>query len=562
MTNINALIEPSFADAIAAIEAASELPDHRRQHWVCSLRQIARAIDRPLVLVPARWTSARFAIGRLHHVPLGWTAKTLANHKANMRAALMWFCQEQHIPTRGAPLNPEWQKLRGRLADFRRRSRLSSLMRYCSAHDIPPHAVNEAVIDAFLDYRANTTALATDAAARRSIARAWNGCVGTIAGWPCQRLIEPATKATARPAWQEFPSGLRHDIARYLEGMRQVRRSTTGKRLRPCKPTTIRTRRAELVAVARMAVRCGVPIETLISLGALVDPSVVETVFNAYWTKNGEEPRSYTIDLSWKLLALARETGCLDGAGLEKLDDMRANLEHHRRTGLTDKNMALVRQVLTEGVWTSVVSLPVTLMAKARAQRDHAPIKAAVTAQIAVAIAILSVAPVRLSNLGSIRLGENLIRPAGPDRPYWLVFPNYDVKNRMPLEFPLDPSLSKLIDEYVHEFRPALMRGSNEPWLFPGQRGGFKIPHSFSEQISQRIEAATGLRVTVHQFRHAAGAIVLRHHPGNYELVRRLLGHRNIQTAIRFYCGLEMVQASEMFGEIIREQLNPSLEDA
>jgi len=45
------------------------------------------------------------------------------------------------------------------------------------------------------------------------------------------------------------------------------------------------------------------------------------------------------------------------------------------------------------------------------------------------------------------------------------------------------------------------------------------------------------------------------HQPGNYELVRRLLGYRNIQTTTRFYCGLETLQASEIFGRIIREQI-------
>ena len=52
----------------------------------------------------------------------------------------------------------------------------------------------------------------------------------------------------------------------------------------------------------------------------------------------------------------------------------------------------------TEGVWRKVVNLPQKLMAIARLQYDHAPNRAAVTAQIAVAIAILVVAPVRLIN--------------------------------------------------------------------------------------------------------------------------------------------------------------------
>jgi integrase len=64
-----------------------------------------------------------------------------------------------------------------------------------------------------------------------------------------------------------------------------------------------------------------------------------------------------------------------------------------------------------------------------------------------------------------------------------------------------------------------------------------------------------GLRITVHQFRHAAAAIYLKHRPGDYETVRRLLGHRDIQTTIRFYCGLETMQATQDFGKLIRQQI-------
>ena len=74
-------------------------------------------------------------------------------------------------------------------------------------------------------------------------------------------------------------------------------------------------------------------------------------------------------------------------------------------------------------------------------------------------------------------------------------------------------------------------------------------------QITARINKAVGLRITPHQFRHAAAAIYLKHQPGDYETVRRLLGHRNIQTTINFYCGLQTTQATEQFGKIIRQQI-------
>jgi integrase len=304
-----------------------------------------------------------------------------------------------------------------------------------------------------------------------------------------------------------------------------------------------------------MAVRLGVPIGRLNSLGALLHPDIAEKVIDAYWAQNGEEPKTGTIDLGWKILRIARETGCLDQPALDRLDDIRVALQQHRREGLTEKNLRLVRQVLTEGIWKEVVSLPDVLMRQARSARDHAPIKAAISAQLAVAIAILTFAPIRLRNLVGIELGQNLIKPAGQGSLYWLVFPHYDVKNRVDLNFTFDEPLTDLIDEYVHEFRPTLLRGNNGTCLFPGEAGQSKDSLQFSKQITLRIQKAVGVRITVHQFRHAAAAIYLKNRPGDYETVRRLLGHHDIGTTVRYYCGLETMEATQQFGKLIRQQI-------
>ena len=105
--------------------------------------------------------------------------------------------------------------------------------------------------------------------------RAWNSCAVTTDAWALKKLAEPPLK-TAEPAWEAFPAGLRHDIDGYFAGLAKVHRTLNGKRIQPCSPTTIATRLAELVAMARMAVRLGVPLESLNSLGALLHPDVIE----------------------------------------------------------------------------------------------------------------------------------------------------------------------------------------------------------------------------------------------------------------------------------------------
>jgi integrase len=548
------LIEPSFADAIQAVEAAADLPTQTRAQWASALRQIAKALDKPTEILPARWTAMQLSLKRLHPATVGANVKTLANQKSNVKAALRWFSKEHDVSPRGAPLTAAWAALRDGIDDYGRKARLSGLMRYCSGQGIGPEAVDETVADDYFTYRKQTTSLATDTAARRSVARTWNVCVDAIANWPRQKLIEPPLQGSEGPAWEDFPSGLRRDVDEYLADLQKIRKGSNGKRYRPCSPKTIKTRRAELVAFARKAVKISAPIGNLISLAALVNPLVVERVIDAYWRENGDEPKIFTIELASKMLALARREG-LDHASIEVLEDIRANLEEYRRGGLTDKNLALVRKVLTPGVWKSVVNLPAQLMREARAQLPYAPIKAALSAQLAVAISILSFAPIRLGNLVAVEIGENLIKPGGPSSPYWLTFPHYDVKNRVQLDFTFDEPITELIDEYIHDYRPHLLRGSNTPYLFPGMDGEPKSASMFSGQITERVEDATGLRLTVHQFRHAAAAIYLQHNPGAYETVKRLLGHRNIQTTMNFYTGLETTQANQEFGKIIRRQI-------
>ena len=72
---------------------------------------------------------------------------------------------------------------------------------------------------------------------------------------------------------------------------------------------------------------------------------------------------------------------------------------------------------------------------------------------------------------------------------------------------------------------------------FPGEADGHKTKGTLSGQIIERITKELGIRVTPHQFRHLAAAFILEKDPANYEFVRRVLGHKNLETTINFYVG-------------------------
>jgi hypothetical protein len=548
-------IEPTFADAITTIFSTSQLPFQTRRQWCSALRGIARCFDQPIETIPARYSAVRTRMAALHHVPVDWATKTLANTKSAAKAALLWFRKEQHLPAHGIPLSPGWSRLYSQLSDRSTRYRLAPLMRFCSASRIEPEGMDEAVLDRFLAYREKTSNRKADLAARRIIAKLWNNCVGAVEGWPPIKLAEPPVQRKGGLAFEDFPPGWQADVNSYLDGLKRVRRLSNGDRRQPCKESTIINRNRELVAAANMAVKRGVLVESLTCLADMLEPKVANTILEGYWKQNGDVPAAFTINLAARFVSVAHQTRGISAEVIRELGDLRYALEQHRDEGMTEKNLAVVRLVLTPGIWKRIVKLPEQLMAEARALRRTRPIQAGLLAQIAIAIAILTVAPVRLGNLAAIRLGENLNKPGGPDTDYWLTFRKYDVKNRRSLQFRLDSTVTKLIEEYIFDFRPALLRGQNHDWLFPGRSTDHKEKISFSTQIVERVEKATGLRITIHQYRHAGAAVILKHRPGEFELVRMLLGHKSIETTKCFYIDLETVMANEIFTDLIRQRI-------
>jgi integrase len=543
--------EPSFADAMTAIGEAEDLSLAQKRHWVTSLRQMARYLDRPPSLIPTRIAAIAEAVKKLHPATLGVNRKTFINHRANARAALLWFNRGQPDSGRKAPMDPRYRSLLEQVEDPYAKDVMSPFFRYLSGQHIQLHDIGDDHTEAFQAYRRETSFGKVKRSQHRALVRYWNASAARIPAWPQITLTEPPhAKGFTGPAWEDFPQRLRDDIDAYCERISKRHKTISGRIFPPCKQSTIDMRWREIVAAVRAAVAAGIPLEELSSLCDLLRPDRVEILLDYYWEKKGEKPSLYTIDLASKLLVLARSEDLAE-IEIERLEEIRLAVEHYRSTGLTEKNRRLIRQIAQSDVWREVVRLPQRLIAEARSTVKTKPYRAAVTAQLAIAILILIRAPIRMQNLSSICIGINLIKPGGPGAPYMLVFPDYDVKNGVPLEFAFDAATSALIDEYIYQHRPHLMQGFDHDWLFPGAGHEHKRSNVLSEQISERLWNELGLEITPHQFRHAAAYIMLKADPGNYELVRRVLGHRSIATTRDFYIGLESLEATRVFGEMV-----------
>ncbi|MCH7792962.1 MAG: tyrosine-type recombinase/integrase [Planctomycetes bacterium] len=174
--------------------------------------------------------------------------------------------------------------------------------------------------------------------------------------------------------------------------------------------------------------------------------------------------------------------------------------------------------------------------------------------QMAVAIEILTMCPLRIGNLANLKLDETLFwtRPGRKGR-LLLSIPSDEVKNREPIEFELPTESAQLIERYLDSYRPALFNRPGD-WLFPGKADRAKRPGSLGPQIKRIIYKHTGLEVNAHLMRHIGAKLFLDCNPGSYEVVRRVLVHRSIDTTTESYTGFETKSAARHFDDVILEQ--------
>ena len=179
--------------------------------------------------------------------------------------------------------------------------------------------------------------------------------------------------------------------------------------------------------------------------------------------------------------------------------------------------------------------------------------------QTALAMEILLNAPFRIQNLASIDLKRHLLEVgARHNRVVHLRFPATEVKNVNELEFPLMPETVELLDRYLFDWRPLMLSGASS-FVFPGKRTDSpKGNGALSIQIRNLVYAHTWLEMPAHRFRHAAAKIFLDRNPGQYEVIRQLLGHKDIATTIAFYAGAETASAARHYAKTILGLRGPS----
>jgi integrase len=209
---------------------------------------------------------------------------------------------------------------------------------------------------------------------------------------------------------------------------------------------------------------------------------------------------------------------------------------------MTKKNRARLRQFDDIRNLEGLLLLPDRVFHE-EAKRQEIGYRDAVRAMRALAVAILTYVPIRIENVVPIDLTQQIVRTrVGADAVVHLVIQENDVKNDVPIELPLPPHVVALLDTYLARYRSRLFSGAS-PWLFPNELGQCRQIAGFGKAIGEFIHDETGIRMNPHLFRHLCAKLHREANPNDFESIRRLLGHKRLETTVRFYATLDTKEA-------------------
>jgi integrase len=536
----------TLTDVIEHIKKNLTLSPTRRRDLISAVLRICELVGVDPQVTPASLAYMRPLIKEVRPARHDIRPKTWSNLRANFRAAVV-----APLPRQPKEQNPEWDTLLRAIPVAWMRERLGGLRGYCQGAGIAPTKVSDAVLRDYEDYLEKNSLVWDPRRCVQMACTTWNAVMDTVTGWPQVRLYVPSRrKPRLKPPLTNYPPSLQEEISRCLAPPRPEDRFAPGGHRKVLRASTVEHIRSQIRLALSALVDAGKAPETMTSLRCLLEPEAYETIIRRYLRDDDEQtPRPIAHDLASTLIGLADRYFGPDHADRELLAELRRLRKclGAKPTGLTKKNRRLLLELSDPHLRAKLYELPNRLAAWAA---RTAPARDAAAMQLAVAIAILLVAPIRISNLAALRFDRHLLRPGGP-RSLWLIdIPEDEVKNRVRLVHELPHRVTTVLDRFRRDFRPRIAEPGN-PYLFPA-RSHHKSTAVLSPAIKQCTADWVGIHMTPHQFRHLAGLLMY----DDLEALAQLLGDKSTRTVRNHYSELNTLEIGRRFDAIIQSELD------
>jgi integrase len=541
----------TLEDVGSRTQADESLSPARRAAIRSAISTLARVMGMPPAMVPADLNFIRRKLERVSPAAAGVKDKRYST----VRSQVLFALRHLGLVGKGTYLTPiarDWAHLWLQLPGKYARTGFSRFFRYCSARGLGPGDVDDAIARDFLVALTAESLIKNPRVTHQNLCRVWNSMIGVVPGWPETRLSVPRYAEHYILAREAFPAAFWQDVDAWLANQAQDDLLNLNAPPRPLKPRTLRQYRYEVRRFASMLALRGHDPKGITSLTYLVHPKNVEDGLRFLLERNGNKPMRSAADVAALLAKIAKHWVKASREHVELINRYARNVTP-RGEGLGRKNRVRLAPLRDPKNLVRLFLLPGKIRkeieAKRKVLRDDALLM-----QLAVALLILTYAPLRIGNLSVLHLEHNL-RWSGLKMTGTLVLDldGIDVKNGQTLSFPLPAECADLIRLYVQKYHQRLTSSENL-YLFPSDLPGRpKRSDTLGKQLSRLIHRSIGLEVNPHLYRHLVHLIVLNRYPGAYAMISRVLGHKSLQTAISNYAGEDMAISMRAFQGLVTD---------
>lgn len=548
-----AVHERNLEDVVNAISGVLGISLRTQSDYRSAVRTLARALGRPLHAVPANPPAITRALNGFEPAQLGLRPESWSNALSLARKAFTVTGCYVAPASYNAPLKGDWVVLARRIDKDGLRYGLSRFMRWAGDKGWEPEDITPAHFERYDDeLKTRLRCTSPDREGRRIRAK-WNQAAKEVAGWPHNTV--PMAKAVEAYcyAWSHFPASLKSAVDGYL-----TKRCATDifaeEAIKPISPRTRDNTEFMIRQFASAAVHGGIKTSRLATIDDLLVPDVIQRGFKFFLGRSGDKVTSQILGIANVLVALAKLGSNLKpkplGAALATLDKVRRDPDGHwrfKQVGMSAKNKTLLRP-FNDPTNIAKIVFATDILCEGLPTKGPLTVRQAQRVRAALMIELELVFPIREENLAELRLDAQIQwSQAGRQGVVSIFIEGADVKNDQDLEVQLPERTADLLKYYLDYARPAL-GGGTEPWLFPGEAGHLHS-RGMGEQLQRVIKRELGLCLNLHLFRHLCAKLYLDRHPGQYVIIQYALGHKHVETTIKFYAEISSVVALKLVDE-------------
>ncbi|MDU8914130.1 site-specific integrase, partial [Aestuariicoccus sp. MJ-SS9] len=424
---------------------------------------------------------------------------------------------------------------------------LSRFACFCTVMQIPPDAVQTAMLDGFWQALSHEVISKSPKAIFKRTINAWNRSLRDVPGWPGAKLRSPVKTDPYMLPLEDFPLGFQQAVASWEDRMRNPDPLDPSAPVRAYRPATIEGYRYTFRRLATALVKSGtVSIDEITGFEVFFTEDHFKAALRPFLKGEWVKTEGYAHKMATQMIAVGWHHLGYDETQLAPFRAIVQRLKPKSPGGMGERNRARLEQFDDEDVVQRLLRFPEEELGRALKQRSKLRRAKGVERALSISLAIFT--GVRIKNLRELNLETQLLRSG---KRVFVQLSDDDTKSHRALDLELPIETIRLLDLFLAEHR-ALLPGSDGPYLFPGEKGGPRSYSAMRDALSRTLLKHAGIRLSPHLYRHVIAKIVIERQPELALDLSRRLGHKSLNTTYQSYLGTEGPAASRRINRLLK----------